>query len=103
MSCAIVRLRGFDLINCPALKSCINASEVTAIVPLSPLDDMLTGTLCGEMNANRTCIMFDKALIGPQFVSPKTRSPTSISGSDNRIAMNDKYTGIPMLMYCTRQ
>src|SRR5258707_2158432 len=103
ISWAIVRFRGFDLSNCPALKSCIKASEVTAIVPVSPLEDILTGTLPGEMNAKTACIIFDIALIGPQFVSPSTRKPTSISGRDSNIAMNERYTGIPMLKYWTRQ
>jgi len=67
------------------------------MVPVSPLDDMLTGTLPGEMNAKMACIIFDRALIGPQFVSPNTRSPTSISGSDRRTAINESHTGIPML------
>src|SRR6266403_6081219 len=94
INCAIVRFRGFDLSNCPALKSCISASEVTAIVPVSPLEDMFTGTLPGEMKAKTACIMFDIALIGPQFVSPRTRKPTSINGNDNRTAINDSQIGI---------
>src|SRR5258708_1594266 len=89
INCAIVRFRLFEPINCTALKSCISASEVTAIVPVSPLDDMLTGTLPGEMKAKIACIMFDIALMGPQFVSPSTRKPTSISGSDKRMAINE--------------
>src|SRR5882724_5049296 len=103
ISCAIVRLRGFDLSNWPALKSCISASEVTAIVPVSPLEDMLTGTLPGEMKAKMACIMFDIALIGPQFVSPNTRRPTNINGKESTTAMNESQTGIPMLKYWTRQ
>src|SRR5882672_12302242 len=99
----MVRLRGFDLSNWPALKSCINASEVTAMVPVRPLEDMLTGTLPGEMNAKTACIMFDIALIGPQFVSPRTRRPTSINGRDNTMAMNDSHIGMPMLRYWTTQ
>src|SRR3954454_16493799 len=87
---AMVRLRGFDFSSWPALKSCINASDVTAIVPVSPLDDIFTGTLPGEMNAKIACIMFDIALMGPQFVSPNTRRPTSINGRDRTIAMNDR-------------
>jgi len=90
INCAIVRLRGFDFRSCPALKSCISASDVTAIVPVNPLDDMFTGTLPGEMKAKTACIMFDMALMGPQFVSPNTRRPTSISGSDKTIAMNER-------------
>src|SRR5262249_19282288 len=97
ISWAIVRLRGFDFTSCPALKSCINASEVTAMVPVSPLEDMFTGTLPGEMNAKIACIMFDIALIGPQLVSPNTRSPTSINGSENKIAISDSYTETPIL------
>ena len=99
ISCAIVRLRGFDLINCPALKSCINASEVTAMVPVSPLEDMLTGTFPGEMKAKSACIMFDNALMGPQFVSPNTRRPTNISGSESRTATSESHIGMPMLKY----
>src|ERR1700752_5546651 len=87
INCAIVKLRGFDFNNCPALKSCISASEVTAIVPVNPLKDMFTGTLPGEMKAKIACIIFDMALMGPQLVSPKTREPTSISGRDQMIAM----------------
>src|SRR5690349_2829444 len=96
---AIVRLRGFEPINCPALKSCINASDVTAIVPVNPLDDMFTGTLPGEMNAKMACIIFDIALMGPQFVSPRTRRPTNIKGREKMIAINESQTGMPMLMY----
>src|SRR5205809_7871063 len=96
---AIVRFLLFDPINCPALKSCISASEVTAIVPVSPLEDILTGTLPGEIKAKMACIMLDMALIGPQLVSPKTRKPTSINGRERMIAMNDSHTGIPMLKY----
>src|SRR5436190_4806611 len=103
MSCAIVRLRGLDLSNCPALKSCINASEVTAIVPVKPLEDIFTGTLPGEINAKTACIMFDMALIGPQLVSPRTRRPTNINGSESTMAINERYIGIPILKYCTRQ
>src|SRR6266853_1555205 len=103
INCAIVRFRLFEPINCPALKSCISASEVTAIVPVSPLDDMLTGTLPGEMKAKIACIMFDIALMGPQFVSPSTRKPTSMSGSDRRMAMKESHIGMPMLKYWTRQ
>src|SRR6184192_3162269 len=99
INCAMVRLRGFDFTNCPALKSCIKASEVTATVPVRPLEDMFTGTLPGEINAKIACIMFDIALIGPQLVSPNTRRPTSISGKDNTIAMNESQTGMPMLKY----
>src|SRR5467141_2510081 len=100
---AMVKLRGFDFSSWPALKSCINASDVTAIVPVNPLEDMFTGTLPGEMKAKMACIMFDIALIGPQFVSPRTRRPTSISGSDSTIAMNDSHIGMPMLRYWTTQ
>src|SRR5258705_7367129 len=103
INCAIVRFRLFERINGPALKSCISASEVTAIVPVSPLDDMLTGRLPGAMKAKMACIMFDSALMGPQFVSPNTRRPTSISGSDSRIAISDSHNGIPMLKYWTKQ
>src|SRR3954467_8818517 len=103
ISCAIVRLRGFDFSNCPALKSCISASDVTAIVPVRPLDDMFTGTLPGEMNAKIACIMLDMALMGPQFVSPKTRRPTNIKGKESTIAMNESHTGMPMLILCTTQ
>src|SRR6185295_1512712 len=103
INCAMVRLRGFDLRSCPALKSCIKASDVTAMVPVRPLEDMFTGTLPGEMNANTACIMLDKALIGPQLVSPNTRKPTNIKGRVSRMAMKDRYTGIPMLKYWTRQ
>src|SRR5256885_16387068 len=103
INCAMVRLRGFDFNNCPALKSCINASEVTAIVPVKPLEDIFTGTLPGEINAKTACIMFDIALIGPQLVSPRTRRPTNINGSESTMAINERYIGIPMLKYCTRQ
>src|ERR1043165_5957097 len=99
MSGAIVRLRGFDFRSWPALKSCINASDVTATVPVKPLEDMLTGTLPGEMKAKIACIMFDIALIGPQFVSPSTRKPTNINGKDKMIAINERYMGMPMLKY----
>src|ERR1051326_1869664 len=90
MSWARVRLRGFDFNSCPALKSCFKASDVTATVPVKPLEDMLTGTLPGEMNAKIACIMLDIALIGPQFVSPNTRNPTSINGRDKTIAMKER-------------
>src|SRR5712691_12311379 len=100
---AIVRLRLFEPISCPALKSCISASEVTAMVPVSPLEDMLTGTFPGEMKAKMACIMLDIALIGPQLVSPSTRRPTSIRGSDRRTAMEESQIGIPMLKYWTKQ
>src|SRR5881275_3038755 len=90
INCAVVRLRGFDFKSWPALKSCINASDVTATVPVNPLEDMLTRTLPGEMNAKIACIMFDIALIGPQFVSPNTRKPTNINGRDKTIAMNER-------------
>src|SRR5258705_9459463 len=99
---ATVRFLLLEPISCPALKSCISASEVTAIVPVRPLDDILTGTFPGEMKAKTACIMFDIALIGPQFVSPRTRKPTSINGNDNRTAINDSQIGIPMLKYWTR-
>src|ERR1041385_6513382 len=99
INCAIVRLRGLDFSNCPALKSCIKASDVTAIVPVRPLDDIFTGTLPGEMKAKIACIMFDIALIGPQFVSPSTRKPTNINGKDKMIAINERYMGMPMLKY----
>src|SRR5262249_61329132 len=90
ISWAIVRLRELDFKSCPALKSCINASEVTAMVPVNPLEDMFTGTFPGEMNAKIACIMFDIALMGPQFVSPSTRRPTNISGKDKMIAINER-------------
>src|SRR5215831_5369031 len=90
INCAMVRLRGLDFNNCPALKSGIRASEVTAMVPVRPLEDMFTGTFPGEMKAKMACIMFDMALMGPQLVSPNTRRPTSISGSDRTIAMNER-------------
>jgi len=70
------------------LKSCIKASEVTAMVPVRPLEDMFTGTLPGEMKAKTACIIFDIALIGPQLVSPSTRKPTSINGSERRSAIS---------------
>ena len=103
ISWAIVRLRLFDPISWPALKSCIRASDVTAIVPVNPLDDMFTGTLPGEMKAKIACIMFDIALIGPQFVSPSTLNPTNMSGNERSTAINDSQIGIPMLKYWTRQ
>ena len=51
--------------------------------------------------ANRPCIMFDSALIGPHEVSPRTRRPTSISGNDSRIATIVIHTGISNIAYCT--
>src|SRR5438045_3823 len=70
---------------------------------VGPLEDMLAGTLPGEIKAKTACIMLDIALIGPQFVSPNTRKPTSIKGRDNTIAINESQTGMPMLKYWTRQ
>ena len=51
---------------------------------------MFTGTFPGEMKAKIACIMLDIALIGPQFVSPNTRKPTSINGRDKTIAMKER-------------
>ena len=45
--------------------------------------------------------MFDSALIGPQFVSPSTRRPTSISGSDSTIASSVIHTGMSSSTACT--
>ena len=56
-------------------------------MPVVPLASMFAGRLPGAIAPKIACIMFDSGLIGPQFVSPSTRRPTSISGSDSRIAM----------------
>ena len=47
---------------------------------------MLAVRLPGASAPKMACIMFVSWLIGPQFVSPSTRRPTSISGSDSRMA-----------------
>src|SRR4029078_11820024 len=77
------------------------ASDDVAIVPVVPLATMLAATLPGAINANTPCIMFDTALIGPQLVSPSTRSPTSMSGSDSTIAVIVIHTGMPSSTACT--
>jgi hypothetical protein len=77
------------------------ASDDVAIVPVVPLATMFATTLPGATAANRPCIMFESALIGPQLVSPSTRSPTSISGIDRSIATTVIQTGIPRYWYCT--
>ena len=77
------------------------ASDETAIVPVVPLATMLAATLPGASAANTPCIMFDSALIGPQLVSPSTRRPTSMSGSDRRIAATVIHTGIASIVDCT--
>ena len=46
--------------------------------------------------------MFDSALIGPQLVSPSTRRPTSISGTDSTIAASVIQIGMPSISRCTR-
>src|ERR1051325_6986949 len=75
-------------------------SDSEAMVPVTPLATMFAMTCPGARSPNTACIMFDIALIGPQFVSPKTRRPTSMSGSDSRMAASVIQTGIPSV-YCT--
>src|SRR5678815_188756 len=76
-------------------------SDDVAIVPVAPLATMFAVTLPGAIAANSPCIMFDTALIGPQLVSPSTRSPTSISGSDSTIAASVIHTGMSSSVRCT--
>ena len=47
-----------------------------------------------------TCITFESELIGPQFVSPSTRSPTSIMGTDSTIAAVVIHRSRPRLSFC---
>src|SRR5215468_5774204 len=75
--------------------------DASAIVPVVPLATMLAAMLPGASTANTPCIMFDTALIGPQLVSPSTRSPTSINGSDSKIAATVIHTGMSSSTACT--
>ncbi len=63
------------------------------MVPVVPLAAMFTVTLPGASAAKIACIKFVSWLMGPQFVSPKTRSPTSMSGNDNAAAIRVIHIG----------
>src|SRR5215468_2891169 len=62
------------------------ASDCTATVPAVPLVARFVVRLPGASAPKIACVRFDSWLIGPQFVSPSTRSPTSISGPDSSTA-----------------
>ena len=62
---------------------------------------MLTVRLPGTIAPKMTCIMLVIWLIGPQFVSPSTRSPTSISGSDSRMATAVSHMAMPNVSCCS--
>ena len=47
------------------------------------------------------CIMFERALIGPQLVSPSTRRPTSMRTIEKIIATTVIHTGWPRITRCT--
>src|SRR3954467_14972070 len=77
------------------------ASDDVAIARVVPDATMFAATLPGASAANTPCIMFDSALIGPQLVSPSTRRPTSMSGSDKTIAAIVIQTGMASSVACT--
>src|ERR1041385_5257490 len=79
------------------------ACDDSAIVPVVPLATMLAATLPGAIAANTPCIMLETALIGPQLVSPSTRRPTSMSGSDRMMAATVIQTGMSSSTACTMQ
>ena len=53
------------------------------------------------MPPNAAWITLVIVLIGPQFVSPSTRSATSPRGTDNTIATTECHTGVPKKSACT--
>jgi hypothetical protein len=71
------------------------ASDCVAIVPVVPLAPMLTIRFPGERAAKSACIMFEIWLIGPQLVSPRTRRPTSMSGSASTTETRVSQTATP--------
>ena len=56
---------------------------------------MLALMLPGAIAAKRPCIRFDSDEIGPQFVSPSARRPTSMSGSEVTIITSVIQIGMP--------
>src|SRR5262245_52967661 len=64
----------------------MSASDCTATAVVVPLAARLDVRLPGTTNAKAACIMLVTWLIGPQLVSPSTRRPTSMSGTDSTIA-----------------
>src|SRR3954469_23612013 len=62
---------------------------------------MLTATFPGAIAANTSCTRLPKEEMGAQFVSPSTRVPTTISGSEMRMAAADSHTDRPRLIFCS--
>ena len=62
---------------------------------------MLIGTWPGASTANTACITLAIALIGAQFVSPRTRMPTSIRMSERNTETKESQSGKPSEIFCT--
>jgi hypothetical protein len=69
------------------------ASDWVAIVPVVPLAARLAPRSPGARPAKIACIEFVSWLIGPQLVSPRTRRPTSMSGTDSTTAIKVSHSG----------
>ncbi len=59
-----------------------------------PLDTMLALRSPGARPPKIACTRFTIVLIGPQFVSPSTRSATRPSGTESAMATTDCHTGV---------
>ncbi len=65
-----------------------------------PLETMLARRSPGAIAPKIACMTLVIVLIGPQFVSPSTRSATSPSGTENRIASTECQIGVPKKTAC---
>src|SRR3954471_5169151 len=76
-------------------------SEPAAMEPVMP-DAVMLAVMCpGASSANTACIMLPIVEIGPQLVSPSTRSDTSMSGIESTIATTVCQGAMPSDTFCT--